>query len=282
MILVDGLQREYIIHLPPGFDALKKLPVIFALHGGGGTASGAVEFYNLEPLADKNNFIVVYPNAVNKSWSIPGMNSRVKDLDTTVKDVHFISVLLDTMIANYKVDDKKVFCTGISRGAMFCYWLADVMNTRITAIAAVCGGISQTQAKAYNFAKPISVLMINGTADPLVKYEGGYGILNKRNEGNEDADLISTQELLTKIVSLNHCNQSPQMLALPDVDANDGCTETETIYECNNVKVDFIKIQNGGHAWPGGTQYLPKFLIGKLCNDFSATQKLFDFFMSIK
>ena len=58
IILVDGLQRTYIVHLPPAFNTEKKLPLIFALHGGGGTAKGAIEVYNLEPLADKNNFII--------------------------------------------------------------------------------------------------------------------------------------------------------------------------------------------------------------------------------
>ena len=282
IIVVDGLQREYIIHLPPAFETMKKLPLIVALHGGGSTATAAQRFYNLQELADKNNIIIVYPNAVNKAWSIPGMNSRVKDADTSVKDVHFISVLLDTMIAGDKVDAAKVFVTGMSRGAMFSYWLADALNARITAIAAVCGGISQTQARQYHFAKPIPVLMINGTADPLVKYEGGYGSLNKRNEGNEDADLLPTEELLKKIVSLNQCKSSPQTLSLPDVYAKDGCTETEMIYDCNPVKVDFIKIENGGHTWAGGTQYLPKFLIGTLCKDFSASQKVVEFFMSVK
>jgi polyhydroxybutyrate depolymerase len=281
-ILVDDLQREYIVHLPPGFNAAQKLPVIFALHGGGGTAKGAVPFYNLESLADKNNFIIVYPNAIKKAWFIPGMTTRVKDADTAVDDLHFMNVLLDTIIAHYKVDDKKVFLTGISRGAMFSYYLADAMNARITAIAPVCGGISQTIMKNYFFQKTIPVLMINGTDDPLVKYNGGYGILNKRNEGNEDADVVPAEELLRKIVALNHCSASPQTQALPDVDANDGCTETESIYQCNAVKVDFIKIENGGHTWAGGTQYLPKFIIGKLCRDFSASEKIFDFFMSVK
>ncbi|MGH2563864.1 MAG: alpha/beta hydrolase family esterase, partial [Ginsengibacter sp.] len=189
-IIVDGLQRQYIIHLPPAFNALNKLPVIFALHGGGGTARGAVPFYNLETLADKNNFIVVYPDAVNKAWNIPGMTSRVKGHDTTVNDLNFINTLLDTLITDYKADPAKVFLTGISRGAMFSYYLAEAMNARVTAIAAVCGGISQTQLPGYSFKNPVSVLMINGTKDPLVRYDGGYGTLNKRNEGNEDADVV--------------------------------------------------------------------------------------------
>ncbi len=281
-ILVDGRQREYIIHLPPGFNASTNLPLILALHGGGGTAKGAIPFYNLEGLADKNNCIIVYPNAINKAWYIPGMSSRVKKIDSTVDDIHFISLLLDYLIANYKVDNQRVFCTGISRGGMFSFYLADALNNRLAGIAPVCGGISQTIMKTYSYAQPIPVLMINGTADPLVRYDGGYGTLNKRNEGNEDADVVPAEQLLAKIVALDNCTAPPKTTELPDVDPNDNCTETESIYDCNNVKVAFIKITNGGHTWAGGTQYLPKFLIGRLCKDFSASEKIFDFFMSIK
>lgn len=280
-IMVDGLQRQYIVHLPPAFNTLEKLPVIFALHGGGGTAKSAVSFYGLEPLADKNNYIVVYPDAVNKAWKIPGMATRVKGVDTSVNDLQFMNVLLDTMIAEYKADPQKVFLTGISRGAMFSFYLADAINERVTAIAAVSGGISQTQFPTYSFQRPIPVLMINGTKDPLVSYDGGYGKLNRRNKGNEDADLVPAEKLLQKIVELDHCNTIPQTAVLPDSDPSDGCTETEYIYSGNDATVDFIKIENGGHTWSGGTQYLPKFLIGRLCWDFSASQKIFDFFMGI-
>ncbi len=278
-ILVDGLQRNYILHLPPSYTTTQKLPLIFALHGGGGTAAGTVKLYGLEQLADKNNCIIVYPDAINKAWNIPGMASRVKRLNTDVDDVHFISLLIDTMIAHYKADAKKVFCTGLSRGAMFSYYLADALNDRITAIAPVCGGISKTMATTYSFKKPIPVLMINGTADPLVNYNGGFGRMNNRNKSNDDADLLPTETLLSKIISLNKCNAKAETTTLPDVDVSDECTETEYVYNCNKVKVDFIKIENGGHTWAGGSQYLPKFLIGRLCKDFSASQKIFDFFM---
>lgn len=280
-IMVDGIQRQYLIHIPPAFNTIAKLPVIFAFHGGGGTAKSAVSFYDLEPLADKNNFMVVYPDAVNKAWKIPGMATRVKAADTTVNDLHFMNVLLDTIIAEYKADPQKVFLTGISRGAMFSFYLADAMNERVTAIAAVSGGISQTQFPSYSFQRPIPVLMINGTKDPLVSYDGGYGKLNRRNIGNEDADMVPAEKLLQKIVKLDHCNTNAQTVVLPDSDPSDGCTETECIYNGTAVTVDFIKIENGGHTWPGGTQYLPKFLIGRLCRDFSVSQKIFDFFISV-
>jgi polyhydroxybutyrate depolymerase len=281
-ITVDNRQRQYLIHLPPSFNSLTKLPVIFALHGGGGTYKNTIKFYNLDKLADENNFIIVYPNAVNKAWTMPGITSRRKVSEKNVDDVKFISVLLDSLIANYKVDSLHVFCTGISRGGMFSFYLAYTLSERITAIAPVCGGISRTIAGDYSFQHPTPVLMINGTKDPLVSYTGGTGKFNKRNAENEDADMLPSEELLAKIVNLNNCNATPVVTNMPDIDETDGCDAIDNLYSCNNAQVEFIKIVNGGHTWPGGSQYLPKFIIGKVCRDFKAEEKIFEFFMKIK
>ncbi len=281
-IIVDGRERQYLVHLPPSFNNSKKLPIIFGLHGGGGTYKNTIRFYNLNSLADKNGFIIVYPNAVNKAWTMPGITSRVKNIDNGVDDVKFISVLLDSLIANYKVDSNRVFCTGISRGGMFSFYLAYKLSNRITAIAPVCGGISQTIAGDYSFQHPIPALIINGTNDPLVRYNGGAGKFNKRNAENEDADMLPTEELVEKIVKLNNCASNPVVTKIPDIDETDGCNAVDNIYTCKNVRVEFIKVVNGGHTWPGGSQYLPKFIIGKVCRDFSASEKIFDFFMKVK
>jgi polyhydroxybutyrate depolymerase len=281
-ITVDNIKREYAIHLPPSFSTAKKLPVIFGLHGGGGTYKNTIPQYGLNDLADKNNFIIVYPNAINKAWNMPGISSRIKKLDTSVNDVHFISVLLDTLIANYKADAKHVFTTGISRGAMFSFYLACNLSERITAIAPVCGSISKTVAADYIFKHPTPVLMINGTNDPLVSYNGGIGKMNKGNEENEDADMMPTELLLVKILQLNNCNNKATTTNIPDVDTKDGCTAVDNVYNCGNIQVEFIKVIGGGHTWPGGKQYLPKFIVGNLCKDFSAAEKIFAFFMAVK
>jgi polyhydroxybutyrate depolymerase len=281
-IIVDGRVRQFLIHLPPAFKSSTKLRLIFALHGGGGTYKNTIKFYDLDKLADANNYIIVYPNATNKAWTMPGITSRRKVAEEHVDDVKFISVLLDSLIANYKVDSDHVFCTGISRGGMFSFYLAYKLSNRITAIAPVCGGISQTVAADYSFQHPIPVLMINGTDDPLVRYNGGAGILNKRNAENEDADMMPSEDLLAKIVKLDNCDSKPVVTNIPDADPGDGCDAIDHLYSCNNVQVEFIKIVNGGHTWPGGSQYLPKFIIGKVCKDFSASEKIFDFFKKIK
>ncbi len=281
-IIVDGRERQYLIHLPASFTSADKLPLILALHGGGGTYKNTIKFYGFDKLADKYNFIIVYPNAVNKAWSMPGISSRVKNLDKTVDDIKFISILLDSLVANYKVDSKRIFCSGISRGGMFSFYLAYQLGNRIAGIAPVCGGISQTVAANYSFKKPMPVLMINGTEDPLVRYNGGAGKFNKRNAESEDADMLPSEDLLAKIVKLNNCNEKPVVTNIPDTDPNDGCNAVDYIYSCNNIPVEFIKEIGAGHTWPGGSQYLPKFIIGSVCRDFSASEKIFEFFMKIK
>ncbi len=282
-LTVDSIERQYIIHLPPSSTpATQVLPIIFAFHGGGSNYKQAIKFYNLNTLADKKNCIVIYPNAINKAWNIPGISSRVKKLDKNVDDVKFISILLDTIIANYKGNSKKVFCTGISRGGMFSLYLAYKLSDRITAISPVCASISKTVADNYFFTHFIPVLLINGTDDPLVKYMGGTGKFNKRNEDNEDAAMLPTEELINKLVTLNKCLSTPVIKELPDINHSDDCIATEYIYSGKNVTVELIKIINGGHTWPGGSQYLPKFIIGKVCKDFSASEKLIDFFMALQ
>jgi len=280
-ISVDGRQREYIIHLPPNYQSASQLPVLFGLHGGGGTYENTIKFYNLNSLSDKNGFIVVYPNAIGKSWTIPGFSTRSKKADTSVDDVHFISVVLDTIIRYYKGDSSHVFTTGISRGGEFSYYLAYKLSNRITAIAPVCASVPSPVLKYYSFNHPTPVLMINGTADPLIPYDGGYGKYLRTNEPDEGFDMASTDNVLKKVLLLNSCPVDNKVTAMPDNDMDDDCTATKYQYTCGAVDVILIKVQNGGHTWAGGKQYLPKFIIGKVCRDFNAEDEIFNFFLSV-
>jgi polyhydroxybutyrate depolymerase len=281
-IVVDGLNRQYLIHLPPGYANTQMLPVIFALHGGGGEYKSTPKLYNLNTLADQYNFIVVYPNALNKSWSMKGVDSRVKGNTQDIDDVHFISVLMDTLIRYNKADRRRFFCTGLSRGGIFSFFLASRLSSRIRAIAPVCAAIPVSIGDTYTFQHPMPVLMINGTADPLILYNGGEGRFTAANAVADQNNMLPAEELVQKVAKLNHCNGVAKVDLIPDTDPSDGCTATKYTYAGPNADVIFIKITNGGHTWPGGTQYLPKFIIGKLCRDFKAEDEIFRFFMSVK
>jgi len=74
------------------------------------------------------------------------------------------------MAATHHIDRHRVYVTGMSNGAMMSYTLACELSDRITAIAPVAGDLPAVPCRP---ARPISVLAINGTADPLVPYTGG-------------------------------------------------------------------------------------------------------------
>ncbi|MDB5257061.1 MAG: putative esterase [Chitinophagaceae bacterium] len=277
-IPIDQLQREYLIHLPPGYSSTGIYPVIFALHGGGGNYENTPALYNLNTVADKYNFIVVYPNAINKSWCMKGVGGMANEQD--IDDVKFISVLMDTLVRNYHADSASFFCTGLSRGGIFSFFLVSKLSGRFKAIAPVCASIPLSIADTYTFY-PTSVLLINGTDDPLLPFDGGHGSIS-RSKRNEENHFISTHDLVHKIKTLNTCPEISIAHPLPNHEKGDKCTAVKTTYQCSGTRFVFIKVNNGGHTWPGGQQYLSKDIIGKVCQDFKAEEEIVNFFMAVK
>jgi polyhydroxybutyrate depolymerase len=164
--VVDGITREYILHLPKNYGA-GTYPLVMVFHGGGGTAEQIKDHTKFNKLADRENFMVVYPNSVDKNWS----DGRIGDkLPMERDDVKFIDMLLDTLINNYKVDSKHVFATGISNGGFFSFYLAYKLSKRILAIAPVSANIPDNLKENWKTEIPISLMLINGTKDPLVKF----------------------------------------------------------------------------------------------------------------
>jgi polyhydroxybutyrate depolymerase len=276
---IDQWDREYLIHLPKGFISSQVYPVIIALHGGGGNYENTPALYNLNALADRHQFIVVYPNALNKSWCMKGVGSMVKE-DRDIDDVKFIAAVMDTLVRHYHADSTSFYCTGLSRGGIFSFYLVNKLPGRFKAIAPVCASIPLSMNEAYTFY-PTSVLLINGTEDPLIPFDGGHGSIS-RSKRSEENHFISTHELVQKIKTLNTCPELSMAHHMPNSEKSDKCTASKTTYQCSGTRFVFIKINNGGHTWPGGPQYLSKSIIGNVCYDFKAEEEIMNFFIAVK
>jgi polyhydroxybutyrate depolymerase len=133
----------------------------------------------------------------------------------------------------------------------------------------------------YTTKFPVSLMLINGTEDPLVKYEGGkIGFKFGKTRGVS----ISTDETISIFKNLNKCKDKPVIEEIPDAVGEDECYATKYTYSggVNNTDVVLIKITNGGHTWPGGSQYLPKKIVGNTCKDFKGADVIWEFFKSRK
>jgi polyhydroxybutyrate depolymerase len=267
-IKVDGIERRYLLHLPPAWTKPSKAPVIFMLHGGGGTPehTGGVD---LEKYGDPKGFIIVYPEGRNRGWN-DGRPVKNRSYD----DVGFLSALMDELVAKYNADPKRIYSTGISNGGFMSFTLACRIPEKIAAIAPEAGSMGPAVVEDCHPKRSIPVMMINGTADPLVKFEGGKVL------GRDDRESAPVGKVVDfwRNQACGSARPPIKFERLPDVDPNDGSTvEVERIH-CPGGEIVNYTVKGGGHTWPGGTQYLPRFVVGTVNRDFSASEAIVEFF----
>ncbi|MCX6163413.1 MAG: alpha/beta hydrolase-fold protein, partial [Ignavibacteriae bacterium] len=263
-IIIDGTERTYLIHLPETGTLIYNLPLIIVLHGHGGTGKQIMKESGFNKLADRDRFIVIYPDGLHKAWNDGRAKSEKGKMGD---DAKFIAQLIDTIYKQYSIDTSRIFATGISNGGFFSFYLAYKLSNKFLAIAPVCANIPDFFKDKYTPDNPVSLMLINGTEDPLVKYEGGkIGFKFGKSRGKS----ISTDETIYIFKKLNKCSDKPKVEEIPDINKDDECYATKYIYSggIKNTEVVLIKITNGGHTWPGGNQYLPKTIVGTTCQDF--------------
>lgn len=141
--------------------------------------------------------------------------------------------------------------------------------------------LSVVQSQKLPPKKPVSVLFINGTTDPLVPYKGGNVTVFKQKRGK----ILSVNESVKVWRDINNCSIKTEDFDFPDVDKSDDCSTDKRCWinaKNSKIKVALVRIENGGHTWPGTNSYLPKKIIGNTNGDFNACNEIWEFFKSTK
>jgi polyhydroxybutyrate depolymerase len=272
-IKVGDLERTYLLHVPGSVFKDKPAPLVFLFHGGGSMAHHMVKFTGFNDLADKEGFIVVYPEGIDKSWNDGREAEEVKAQKRNIDDVGFVKAMVESLSKEFSIDPKRIYASGISNGGFMSERLAAEMSDTFAAIGVVAAGMGRQIFDGLKPKEPVSVLILNGTDDPIVPYHGG-AVLRTRGK-TVDTDLI-----VQMWAQIDGCGEKPSVEELPDVDPKDGTRVKRTTYSKgkNGTEVVLYSIEGGGHTWPGGNQYLPERVIGKVCRDVEATPILWQFF----
>jgi polyhydroxybutyrate depolymerase len=267
---LDGITRSYHLHVPSAVGPTPA-PLVLVFHGGGGTGPGTERLTRFTALADREGFLVAFPEGVEKNWNDGREFTSSRAHRDHVDDVAFVTALIDAIGRAHAVDPRRVYATGISNGGIFAHYLAAHLSARIAAIAPVVGGIADPPDAWLRPEQPVSVLMLQGTRDPLVPYHGGAVAFDR-------GKIIDTEEAARRWAALNG-GREPVREPLP-ADGKDRCGGLRTIYPGgrDGSEVTLVRLDGGGHTWPGGAQYLPERLIGRVCRDFDATVLIWDFF----
>ena len=112
-IVYDGNIREYELYIPENYSNSNEVPLLFNFHGGGGTAADQIYLSDMRSLADQNNFILVYPQAIADPTDNGSLNWIFKG-DSDHDDIYFVEALIDELSSQYTVDPKRVYACGYS------------------------------------------------------------------------------------------------------------------------------------------------------------------------
>lgn len=245
-LLHESSLRSYVLRVPPGLlNAKRKVPLVLVLHGGGGNAEITERMTGFTAKAEKEGFIVVYPEGSSRfkdrllTWNAGHCCGYA--LDNKVDDVGFISALIDKLVRDYPVDPRRIYATGISNGGMMSHRLGIELAHKITAIAPVVGALFGDEKAP---AQPVSALMINGMLDKSVPFQGGPpgGRFPGAWDGTPVKAAIAQSEFWAQA---NRCADDPVVEERGPV--------VRRQYRCPDSKaVEAILLKDTGHTWPGG------------------------------
>ena len=263
-----GVTRTWHLFEPAG--GRRPRPILFALHGGGGTGKGFVTHvhYDLDRAAAGAGFAVAYPEGVKKGWNDGRGNKNTAD------DFGFLSALADRLVKEGVADPKGLYAAGISNGGFMSHALGCRDAGRWAAIGVVASSLGEAEAASCRPARPLPVLLVNGTEDRLIPWDGREVKLLGRSRGRK----LTVPETAAKWAELDGCSGSPETSDLPDAQDDGTRWSLEARRACKGgAEVLLYKVTGGGHTWPNAEIYLPR-VVGRTSRDVAFEPLLFDFF----
>jgi polyhydroxybutyrate depolymerase len=271
----QDLWRTYWLYTPTSYNDEQPRPLVIVFHGGHGRGNRLENRIGMDAVADRENFIVAYPDAAgDRHW-----NDGRPTTENGIDDILFVNTMIDDIEKLRKIDPDRIYVTGMSNGGSFVARLACEKPDRFAAFAQVASTMSVELAETCNPVKPLPVMMINGTADNLVRWNGGE--LRKSGKLGNGGKVIGVMEAIDKWAKLDKCSGKPVISMLADRDPDD-MTHIKMIRynDCSaQSEVVLLEVQGGGHAWPGATENARiKRIVGITSKDINASEEIWQFF----
>jgi polyhydroxybutyrate depolymerase len=302
-VYVNEHARTYSVHLPAGYDSKQRYPVGIVLHGFDQDGAEIARITHFNELADADGIIAVYPNAVAGRWNLgvgegrpyyrqgpyrrPGVwgpgypppgqrrepgergDGRPRNMD-----MQFFHRMLDKVASHYSVDTQRIYATGLGEGGFMALRMGCNMSGRIAAVAVV--GAAMPKMLNCDPPRAVSVLLMNGTDDPIVHYNGGQykdGLLH----------LHSAEDSAKEWARVDRCSGKPAESKLPSLQEGGRETKVFLYNDCEEgAQVALYEIKGGGHTWPGGEQYLSEKEVGRTSKALNANETIWGFLVTKK
>jgi len=254
-ITQGGRDRYYLLHVPPAAATAGGLPLVLALHGGGGNPGGFAEESGLDAVSDREGFLVAYPAGSGVfartllTWNA-GADCCGYAFDRQIDDVSFLLAVVEDIAARTRLDRSRVYVTGHSNGGMMTYRLAAEASDRIAAAVPVAGAM---MLPTFAPTRPVPLLHIHSVDDPRALYDGGIGPPFPLT--NERVTHWPVEDGIDQWADRNGCVAQPTVTEErvgANGSENAGQRAVRLSYQpCAAAPVILWRLHGVGHGWPG-------------------------------
>ena len=187
-------------------------------------------------------------------------------------DIAFFNQMLDQMGTKFSVDPSRIYAAGLSEGGFMSLRVGCALSDRIAAVAALGAAMPKTMICVPT--RPVPLVMINGTSDPIVPYGGG-------TEHNRNLSVISVEDSAKAWARIDRCAEKPDKSKLSPQAKGGTETKVDTYNGCqHDAQVVLYSVKGAGNTWPGGEQYEAEKAIGKTAQDVNADELIWSFFVT--
>jgi polyhydroxybutyrate depolymerase len=234
-VAYEGIERPYVLHLPPSYDPAQPAPLLILLHGASDTGAGFQGRIGLDSTADAAGLITVYPDALGGFW-------------WSSTDVGFTRTLIGHLTDDLAIDPNRIYAAGFSRGASLTFSLACRLASQLAAVATVGATLESQTAASCSPSRPIPIVLVHGTEDTAFPWDGLYG----------SAQLMSMPLTLDVWAEINRCASDPQVEWLLDSWEDGTRVWSEHYADCGaGAELKLFGIEGGGHTWPSAPGPFP-------------------------
>jgi polyhydroxybutyrate depolymerase len=259
-IVSSSQEREYLLYVPRSYDRTRPTPLVISMHGAGMWPVAQMETSQWNRVADEHGFIVVYPSGIRgagpRIWRMGGSG--------LVRDVRFISELIDTLGTAYNIDPARIYANGLSNGGGMAFVLSCTLSDRIAAV----GTVGAAQLLPWSWCtdpRPVPMIAFHGTADGAAPYHGGQSWVTTET-------FPDVPSWTANWARRNQCGTNPVESAV----ASD-VVRLEYTNCADDAAVVLYTVLGGGHTWPGGGP-LPEWFVGPTTRSIDASSQMWAFF----
>jgi polyhydroxybutyrate depolymerase len=278
-VVVNDDFRRFSWYAPDRLEAGAALIVV--LHGAGmsGLEMREATGRGFERVEAPEGVVVAYPDGYERTWNDCRSEAPYPAVRRDVDDAAFLDSLVAALRDRYALDQDRLYVVGFSNGGGLAYRLAREDPQGWAGFAAIAANLPVPREDGCGEAiEPVSVLVMNGTADPVVPYAGGVASARGVRLGR----VLSTEATVGAWLGLDGCLAPPEVAPLADVDPDDGSRIRLSEWTCPaDRRVSLATVEGGGHTIPGPGPFDWPAWLGPVNRDVDAASLVWTFFRSL-